>query len=423
MTWLQRYRLRTFVRSSVWIVPVAGLLLALVMAPVLRHLDATTRWGLLAFSPNGARSLLAALVASGLSFIIFTFSILLVAVQIASANLSPRVIPLILKDRPVKLVLGVFVFTFIYSVAVLGRIEDSVPQLPMLLTILFSLASIGAFLYMIDYSGKNLRPVAVVARIADEGRRVIESVYPQLLPGSGGNPPKSEAIQLGTPSRIITHDASSGYTLAMDVGGLVAAAERADCVITVVPQVGEFVAKGDPLFHVFGAADRVAEHELHQLVAFGPERTMEQDPAFAFRILVDVAAKALSPAINDPTTAVLAINQIHPLLRVVGARDLSTGRVWDHAGKLRLTYRTPDWEDFVSLAVTEIRLYGAGSIQVPRRLHAMLENLIEVLPAHRTPALREQLSLIQRSVHRGFQDHEDQVRADTGDTQGVGGAR
>jgi uncharacterized membrane protein len=362
-------------------------------------------------------------VASGLSFIIFTLSFLLVAVQIASANLSPRVIPLILKDRPVKIVLGVFVFTFIYSVAVLGRIEDSVPQLPMLLTILFSLASIGAFLYMIDYSSKNLRPVAVVARIAAEGRRVIESVYPHVLSTSGASPPKAEPIQLGTPSRIIPHDGSSGYTLAMDVDRLVAAAERADCLITVVPQVGEFVAKGDPLLHVFGAADRLEERDLHQLVAFGPERTMEQDPAFAFRILVDVAAKALSPAINDPTTAVLAINQIHPLLRVVGARDLSAGRVWDQAGKLRLIYRTPDWEDFVSLAVTEIRLYGAGSIQVPRCLHAMLENLIEVLPAHRAPALREQLGLIQRSVHRGFQDYEDQVRAETGDTQGMGGAR
>ncbi len=400
-----------------------GMLLALLLAPLLRHLDATTRWGLLAFSPNGARSLLGALVASGLSFIIFTFSILLVALQIASGNLSPRVIPLFLKDRPVKIVLGVFVFTFIYSVAVLGRIEDSVPQLPMLLTILFSLASIGAFLYMIDYSGKNLRPVAVVARIAAEGQRVIEAVYPQVLPRSGVSPPEPEPIQLGTPSRIITHDGSPGFILAMDVDGLVAAAVRADCVITVVPQVGEFVAKGEPLFHVFGATDGLDERELHQLVAFGPERTMEQDSAFAFRILVDVAIKALSPAINDPTTAVLVINEIHRLLRVVGTRDLGTGRVRDKAGKLRIIYRTPDWEDFVSLAVTEIRQYGAGSIQVPRRLHAMLENLLGVLPAHRAPALREQLNLIQRSVHRGFPDQEDQDRAEIGDTQGVGGAR
>ncbi len=423
MTWLQRYRFRSFVRSSVWIVPLGGLLLALLLAPVLRHLDATTRWALLAFSPNGARSLLGALVASGLSFIVVTFSILLVAIQIASGNLSPRVIPLFLRDRPVKMVLGVFVFTYAYSVAVLGRIEESVPQLPILLAILFSLASIGAFLYLIDYSAKSFRPVGVAARIAAEGQRVIEAVYPRALPPSGGALSESDPTELGAPSRTITYGGAPGVILAMDVDGLVAAAERADCVLTVVPQVGEFVAHDEPLFHVFGAAAMLDERELHQAVALGPERTMQQDPAFAFRILVDVAIKALSPAINDPTTAVLVINEIHRLLRVVGTRDLGTGRVLDRVGKLRLIYRTPDWEDFVSLAVTEIRLYGAGSIQVPRRLHAMLENLQEVLPAHRAPALRGQLNLIQRSVHRGFQDQEDQDRAEIGDTQGVGGAR
>ncbi len=423
MTWLRRYRLRSFVRSSVWIVPLGGLLLALLLAPLLRHLDATTRWGLLAYSPSGARSLLGALVASGLSFIVVTFSILLVAIQIASGNLSPRVIPLFLRDRPVKMVLGVFVFTYTYSIAVFGRIEDSVPQLPILLTILFNLASIGAFLYLIDYSAKSFRPVAVAARIAAEGRRVIEAVYPRALPASGDALSEPGPMELGPPPRTITHSGVSGVTLAMDVDGLVAAAERADCVITMVPQVGEFVAKGEPLFHVFGAADTLDERKLREAVALGPERTMQQDPAFAFRILVDVAIKALSPAINDPTTAVLVINEIHRLLRVVGMRDLGTGRVRDKAGKLRIIYRTPDWEDFVSLAVTEIRLYGAGSIQVPRRLHAMLENLLEVLPAHRGPALREQLNLIQRSVHRGFLDQEDQDRAEIGDTQGVGGAR
>ncbi len=423
MTWLQRHRFRTFVRSSVWIVPMGCLLLGLAVAPVLRGLEDATKWRLLDFSPNGARSLLGALVASDLSFIVFTFSILLVAVQIASANLSPRIIPLFLRDRRVKIVLGMFVFTFIYSVAVLGRIEESVHQLPVLLAILFNLVSIAAFLYLIDYSARSLRPVTVAARIASEGQRVIESVYPRVLAPSGGTSPEPETILLGAPSRVIPYGGASGDIVAIDVDGLVAAAERADCVVKMIPQVGEFVAKGEPFFQAIGAADRLSERELHQAVVFGADRTMEQDPAFVFRILVDIAAKALSPAINDPTTAVLAINHVHRLLRLVGTRDLSTGRVHDRAGKLRLIYRTPNWEDFVSLAVTEIRLYGAGSIQVPRRLHAMLENLMEVLPSVRTPALREQLSLLDRSVHRGFPDHEDQVRAETGDSQGVGGAR
>ena len=148
---------------------------------------------------------------------------------------------------------------------------------------------------------------------------------------------------------------------------------------------------------------------------------MEQDPQFAFRIIVDVAAKALSPAINDPTTAVLALDQIHRLLRVVATRQLDTGRVHDRAGELRLAYRTPDWEDFVSLAITEIRHFGRDSIQVVRRLRAMLENLIEAVPPGRAAALRSELEILGRGVASDFRDPEDRLRAASADSLGVGG--
>ena len=136
---------------------------------------------------------------------------------------------------------------------------------------------------------------------------------------------------------------------------------------------------------------------------------------------MDIASKGLSPAINDPTTAVLAIDQIHHLLRSVGGRHLDEGSVYDRSGSLRLVYRTPDWEDFVYLAVTEIRQFGGTSIQVARRLRAMLENLIEVLPPERTTLLRRELTLLHRSVERSFPEPEDQALADVSDLQGVGG--
>src|SRR5262249_365139 len=151
--------------------------------------------------------------------------------------------------------------------------------------------------------------------------------------------------------------------------------------------VGDFVAVGDPLFRVFQGGATLRAEAVHQSVAVGQERTLEQDPTFAFRIIVDIASKGLSAAINDPTTAVLALDQIHHLLRNVGGRCLDEGRVYDAAGKLRLVYRTPDWEDFVRLAVTEIRQFGGASIQIARRLHAMLENLIQTLPEERTALL------------------------------------
>ena len=186
--------------------------------------------------------------------------------------------------------------------------------------------------------------------------------------------------------------------------------------------MGDFVARGDPLFRVHPRLGTLAAASLANLMAFGNEPTYEQDPAFAFRILVDVACRALSPAINDPTTAVLAIDQIHHLLRQVGLRRLDAGEVRDSQGQLRVVYRTPNWEDFVLLAVTEIRQYGSGSMQVARRLRAMLENLIGSMPSGRVAVLKEQLRLLQSNVARSFTDPEDCERARHGDYQGVGGS-
>jgi uncharacterized membrane protein len=155
-------------------------------------------------------------------------------------------------------------------------------------------------------------------------------------------------------------------------------------------------------------------------VAIGPERTMEQDPRFAFRIIVDIANKALSPAINDPTTAVLALDQIHRLLMYVGKRRLDAGQTRDAHGRLRLCYGTPDWTGFVSLAVTEIRHYGASNMQVARRLQAMLAHLLDVMPEARKAVLQQELSLLQRAIQRSFPDDEDRARAQVGDFQGIG---
>jgi uncharacterized membrane protein len=213
-----------------------------------------------------------------------------------------------------------------------------------------------------------------------------------------------------------------GVMLAFDVQGLVALAVRYDCLIELVPQVGDFIAYRYPLCHIYGGADLPVE-AVTQSIVLGTERTMEQDPAFAFRLIVDIASKGLSPAINDPTTAVLALDRIHHLLRHVGSRRLDDERVRDASGRVRLAYRTPDWEDFVTLAVTEIRHFGGLSIQVARRLRAMLEDLIESLPAPRTAILRQELSVLKRSAERCFPEPEDRALADISDAQGVGGTR
>jgi len=143
---------------------------------------------------------------------------------------------------------------------------------------------------------------------------------------------------------------------------------------------------------------------------------------FAFRIEVDIAIKALSPAINDPTTAVLAIDQLHRLLRLVGKRSLANRAVCDESGKPRVLLRTPDWDDYVHISFREIRQYGAGSLQIVRRQRAMIENLTKTLPAARHAALRRELGLLDAAMIREHMFEEDIALARIPDTQGLGGA-
>lgn len=148
---------------------------------------------------------------------------------------------------------------------------------------------------------------------------------------------------------------------------------------------------------------------------------MDQDPTFAFRIVADVALKALSPAINDPTTAVLAMDQLHRMLRTVGTRHLRTDESLDRSGQMRVIFRTPNWDDFVYLAFSEIRNCGSNNLQIVRRMRAMIENLVHTLPANRRDALLRQLSLLDREVERIFTYPEELALARVADPQGLGG--
>jgi len=283
------------------------------------------------------------------------------------------------------------------------------------------LVSLGVFFYLIDHLGKALRPSGALAAVAWLGRKVIESVYPQRLAERHDDPAAEAARVLdGEPVATIPSP-RDGVVLDFDEEGLLSLAQRADCVIEMVPQVGDHVAAGDPLFRLYQGGENLVAGDLCDSIAVGQERTLEQDPTFAFRVLVDIASKALSPAINDPTTAVLALDQIHHLLRIVGNRHLDTGQIRDATGRLRLVYRTPDWEDFVHLAVTEIRHFGGESIQIARRLRAMLENLIQTLPEARATLLRQELAVLHRSADRLFAEPEDRALAEVSDFQGVGG--
>jgi uncharacterized membrane protein len=285
---------------------------------------------------------------------------------------------------------------------------------------LLGFTCLAAFLFLIDYAARLLRPVSLVQNVGEAGLKVIDCVYPENIDRTGNK--SLPEIKLTAPKRTILQRGTSAIVLAVNVPKLLTEAIRTKGTIELAPQVGDFVGIGEPLFLLHGGAASIADQTLEGCIIFGSERTLEQDPLFAFRILVDIASKALSPAINDPTTAVLAIDQLHRLLRRAGRRNLRTDYSFDASGEVRLVVRTPNWADFVELAFTEIRFYGAANIQIPRRVRAMILNLANTLPPERHPALRQQFDLLDRMLEKFYALPEDLALARVPDTQGLGGS-
>ena len=421
MNWNKIFHIKGYFRSSLWLVPFIAIPLELAATRLLHRVDGWLGWTFLDLGVSGAQAMLNAIISAMLSFVVFTFGSLLVALQIASGQMTPRIIATILvRDNVVRYTTGLFIFTLLFAISAINRIQATVFQLVAFFAACLCVLCFGAFLFLIDHASRLLRPISIVGLVGKAGLAVIEGTYPD---------PSLSVVEIGNfrnklpaPDRIVPHRGISEIIVAANLGDLIRLAEQSSGVIELVPQVGDFIATDEPLFRLYDGASSIDERELRSIVAFGRERTLEQDPTFAFRIIVDIALKALSPAINDPTTAVIAIDQLHRLLRSAGRRNLRTDELLGQSGELRVVFRTPNWEDFVHLACTEIRFCGASNIQIARRLRAMIENLIETLPKHRHAALQQELSLLDRQLERCFVYPEDRALARVGDSQGLGGA-
>ena len=422
MRWNSRYAIKSYLLSTIWIAPLLAFILEQVTFRIALAYQIDFGWipGL-HFDKDGTIASADYVIASSIAFIVFTFSSLLVAIQVASGQLTPRIIATtLLRDKAIRWSVGIFIFALLLAVGVKTRV-DIVPHSLVSIMGVMAILSILVFMFLIDYAARLLRPVSIMWRIAQHGLTVIEDVYPQPLTDAYVAP--VALGKLGPPDRTILHRGTSAIVIAMNLSALMAMAKNSDCVIEFVPRVGDFVAVGDPLFLLRGnGAAAIHDRSLRGQVAFGPERTIEHDSTFAFRVIVDIALKAMSKAINDPTTSVLAIDQLQRLLRTVGRRVLHDENMLDEQGHLRLIVRTPNWTDFVQLTFTEIRHYGAESVQVVRRLRAMIESVMLSLPEVRRAALRQELALLDRAAERHHVFPEDLALARIADSQGLGGS-
>ncbi len=423
MGWNRLYSLKSYIKSSLWLVPFIALLLYLMAIRVASLLEPWIIWiEPWPWGTEGTQRLLETIITMTLTFVVFTFGSLLVAIQIAGGQLTPRIIATtLLNDNAIRFTVGLFTFTLLFATGALVRLEAAVPQAIAQIAGLLGFLSIAAFLYLIDYAARLLRPVSIMLRVSEQGRAVIEDVYPAMAKAEADT--AASYLRPGTePDKVILYRGRPAIIVAVNKDALLAKAEKTRSVVELVPRIGDFVASGEPLFRLYGILSP-DEDKLKSLIAFGPERTLEHDATFAFRIIADIAIKALSKAINDPTTAVLAIDQLQRLLCFAGKRDLGKEAIFNAAGELRLICRTPDWEDFVKLTFSEIRLYGAENFQIARRLRAVLEYGLQVLPEFRRPALETEMALLDRRLAQIYDFPEDLELAKMPDTQGLGGSK
>jgi uncharacterized membrane protein len=224
-------------------------------------------------------------------------------------------------------------------------------------------------------------------------------------------------------TQALTYSGKPRTIASYDIRSLVREAQKADAVIVMESAVGDTLVENALILRVHGGR-AIPEDRLFRGLHLKKERTFDQDPKFALRLLVDIAIKALSPAINDPTTAVQTIDQIEDLLHHLGQRDLDAGHVSGSMGHLRLVFPVPTWDDYLALSFDEIRQYGATSVQVMRRLRSALIAVAESLkdPAQ-VDATRQYLKHLDAAIDRSSFDPEDRVAARQEDRQGLGLSR
>lgn len=410
---MTRFRLAHRVRSSLWLLPLlcvlAGVALSFGTIALDRWLGPDFLPTTIPGDPDAALAVLSTVAASMVTLAALVLTITMVVVQLAMGQFSPRIVRSILQDRPSQLAIGIFVGTFAHAMISMREVrfpgpgqEGSVPGISILVAFALVIVAIVVLVSYVHHLGQSLRVAALIELVGQQTRELVDELYPDK---GDETPPTEPGVVVAGESGVVFH---------VDHAGLVDAARAAGCDLELVPAIGDFIPAGAPLLRVDPPDAQIDVDEARRRVLLGPERTLNQDVAYGLRMLVDIAERGLSEPFLDPTTTVQAIDRLHDCLRQLVVRPFPDGRHRDEDGIVRLTTRSMDWDGYVRLAFDEIRRAGRSSPQVPRRLAAALEDLIDVAPPERRPALERQLLLLGT---------DEEPARPVPDTQGIGSGR
>lgn len=400
--------LREYLKSSLWFLPALAFSAAGLLSIATTAIDQQISPQLslpfgLVLDAESARGLLSLISTWVLTFIGLAFTMTIVVLQLASGQFSPRVLGTLLRDRFSQTSMGIFIGTFTYAFIVLREVrsgtggEEFVPAISSGVAFSLMLISLGVFIRYVNHVAQSIRAGSVIATVSKMTRKALDEQMPD----------RDNEVRAGSwrPYRTIPAP-KAGLLRSFDGEALVGLAGSCDVVMELVPRVGGFVPEGAPLVRVLGDPGELRESDVLSQISLGEERTMHQDPTFGFRQLVDIAERALSPGMNDPTTAVQVIDQIHDLLRDTMFRVFPTGTYADDEGTVRLVVPVVSWTDFLRLGVEEIRHYGSDSIQVSRRLRVMLRDLLSVAPQRYRSVIEHELAVLHHVARQHFPDLE-----------------
>ncbi|MER8224261.1 DUF2254 domain-containing protein [Streptomyces sp. NPDC094143] len=422
--------LREHLRDTFWFAPTAAMaavflvwlgaqaLDTAIVEALRKEGDYDTLDELLRFAQD-AKAVVSAVGSAMMTFIGVVLSISLVAVQMASGQFTPRVVRLFVRSRITKATFAVFLATFVLTLLVLtafdsaddARVVTSLPLVQSVLTLCMVALSLLLFVLYVNSTLRLMRISQVIARIAAESFRVAASM---TAPAGG-----QEAPDLGAATAWVPHEGRAGVLRDVHIARLVRVARKHGAVLRLIPRIGDFVVPGTPVLAVHGGA-APPRRALRHTVSVGVERTYHQDLGFGLRQLADIALRALSSAINDPTTAVQALDRIVQFLAVLSRHPLDAALHRDRGGVVRLVQPVPGWTELVDLGFTEVRGCAVGSPQVSRRMLAGLDDLLLLAPRDRREPLLRHRALLRQQVAHTAPTPADRAFALHPDRQGIG---
>lgn len=407
---------------QLWLIPTFYAAASIVAGVLVPRLEARFLSSGLDLSTSSAQAYLSAVASGMMALTGIVFSIAFVLVQFNAVVYSPRLVVWFARDRLLFHSLGMFVATFMYSLATLAWVDrqgtQGVPLFSALIVAAMLMASVLMLAQLVQRLN-NLQITRVLQSLGDTGREVVASTYQKDRWSTAGSAVSMRQHSEGL-ALTVRHVGNPQSVTSVEIAKLIDDARRTDSLIVMECAVGDTLLEGTVILRARGTAGAGFENRLRASIHLGDQRTFEQDPKYAMRLLVDIAIKALSPAINDPTTAVQAIDQIEDLLRRLAKCDLEACRAFDRDGIPRVIYRMPTWEDYLALAFDEIRQFGSTSIQVMRRLRSALVELSACVDSERARTVHAYLGHLDSGIERSGFDPEDRAAARIEDRQGLG---